>query len=194
MLHECYGEEATSALYSCFFHLFCYCQPGPVSPPSSCCATGSAGNNNKELMSQAKHLWFKGWNRPGPVAAHVVIPDRHGGLSIQAWGRYRHLVTSHHSRLVSLAPSRSLIYGPLLFKTNQIEPLTTFAEQWIHAYGLNFHVQLKTHGRSVLTDPTFTEAAHASISVWMLTTAESWLEKFREFPKQRFLLSRKLPT
>ena len=48
-LRECYTEEATLASYFCLFLLFCYCPPGPANLPSSCCATGLAGNDNKEL-------------------------------------------------------------------------------------------------------------------------------------------------
>ena len=58
-LRECYTEEATSASYFCLFLLFCYCLPGPANLPSSCCASGLAGNDNKELRVSRKHLWVK---------------------------------------------------------------------------------------------------------------------------------------
>ena len=52
MLLECYTEEATSALYFRLFQLLCYCLTGPVNLPSSCCASGLAGNGNKQCTTE----------------------------------------------------------------------------------------------------------------------------------------------
>ena len=45
-LRECYTKEATSTSYFCLLLLFCYCLPGSANLPSSCWASGLAGNIN----------------------------------------------------------------------------------------------------------------------------------------------------
>ena len=40
---------------------FCYCLPGPANLPSSCYASGLAGNDSKELRVSRKHQGTKNW-------------------------------------------------------------------------------------------------------------------------------------